>query len=435
MPIGMLGIADFLYRNHINTEIIHEKLEKILNKNFSLEKYVKEQNVNICCFDLNWHQQSKNVIDTVKRLKKSSSNIKIIIGGFTASRFAKEIVKKFKDIDYVIKGDAELPLLMLCKSMLGMKKINLNKIPNLVYRNDNHVIENKIRHQAGTNILGKISYANFGLIKNSDSYLRLRKDSEDLKKEKCIYFSAGRGCSETCLFCGGSRYGQQKYNNRPLVKFIPVNSTIKSLQKFSEQGIKIWNSCFDPNPNLNYYSHLFKKIREKNIKLTHYFDCFSLPSEKFIDDFKKTFTNDSCLNISPETGSESLRKHIRSFFYTNEELLLRLGHIAKLDIRTSVYFSTGLPFETKKDVKTTINLIKILRKRFPKIIIYVNPIDLEPGSIIFDHQNRFGIKSSLKSFEDIINAQKQPREINFSTKSFSGKTILKNAMDMRLTRD
>jgi radical SAM superfamily enzyme YgiQ (UPF0313 family) len=392
IPMGTFFIADFLKNKGIKTQIIHENLEKQLDNNFSIIKHIKKFNPTICCISINWHQQSTSTIKKILEIKESFPSLKIVTGGFTASYFAEKLLREFPSIDYVIRGDAETPLYKLAKNT------DPKTIPNLIWRNNKKkVITNKKTYQISNSILRNASFTNFKLLKNYQTYFEMRMNTESENNEGIFYFSAGRGCNGNCLYCAGGRLAQQKFNNRNSVFYYPIPFIISELKNLRKYKINTWNSCFDPNPYSDFYIKLFKEIRRNKIKLTHHFDCFGLPNKKFIDDFKATFSQKSALNLSPETGSETLRKKIKSFYYTNTNLLETITYIVKQKMNCSVYFSTNQPFETLADQKKTQQLLKEIQKISPKIEIYNQKIDLEPGSIHFENQTKLFTNSFFSS--------------------------------------
>lgn len=378
IPMGTFFIADFLNNKSIKTQIIHETIEKDLNKKFPLTAYIKKINPQFCCIPINWHQQMASAIKITREIKNNFPNIKIVTGGFTASYFAEKILKEYPFFDFAIRGDAELPLYKLIKSN------PLPTIPNLIWRKNSKIITNKLTYQITPTDLNKASFTNFKLLKNYKEYLKTRMNSHSSKNENIFYFSAGRGCNGNCLNCAGGRLAQQKFNNRKTVIIYPIPFVIAQLKNLKKYNINTWISCFDPNPYSDYYIKLFREIRRNKINLTHHFDCFGLPSEEFIDEFKTTFKSESALNISPETGSERLRKKIKSFFYTNKELLKTVDYIISKDIHCSIYFSNIQSLKpTAYDSIQTKKLIKNLRNISPEIKIYNQKVDLEPGSLLF----------------------------------------------------
>ena len=69
--MGLFSLASELEKSGFETEIIHLGIEKYLNKNFSISNYIKENEIKFAAFSLNWQQQSYDVIETARQIKKT----------------------------------------------------------------------------------------------------------------------------------------------------------------------------------------------------------------------------------------------------------------------------------------------------------------------------------------------------------------------------
>ena len=121
LPMGLNALANFLNENNYATEILHLQLEKAVDPQFNLIKYLKFHKRQIIGFDLHWHYQTFSVLTAVRNVKSMLPESIIILGGFTASFFARDIMSQFPDVDFVIKGDAEIPLLRLTQTLSTQK--------------------------------------------------------------------------------------------------------------------------------------------------------------------------------------------------------------------------------------------------------------------------------------------------------------------------
>lgn len=427
LPIGLVGLADFFKQNGYNSEILHLELEKSLDSKFDLINYLKSNNGNIFCFDLHWHYQSNKVIETVKRIKKEIPNSYIILGGFTASFFAEEILKKFKQVDFVIKGDAEIPLLNLIKELKAGRD-DFKLIPNLVWKQNGDVITNKQSFVISQEIINKIRFSNFKLIKHYQRYNRFHLNQKCLdcrkKCDKIFYYSCGKGCSVNCSFCGGSCLAQKNINNRNKPVFISHDSVIKDLKNTVSLGINTWYSSFDPYPNGDYYLKLFKRIRKEKLNLAIQFESWSFPTKKFIDEFVKTFDQEkSLIGISPESGSDSVRKKNKGYFYTNKQLINTLKYASSKKVNIWLYFTAGLPFEKKSDIMETLAMVNFMRNNFDNIRINNSFIELEPASPLFIQRRKYGILSNRRNFNDYYKIHKKRSNAGYRTKYLSESEI------------
>lgn len=124
-------------------------------------------------------------VETICRLIKSiRPDIKIVLGGNTASQFYTSLIQK-DYVDYIIRGDGELPLSELC---LGASYIH-----NAVYKKKGQIVVNPIEYiqdQA-----------------TSDVYLSNLEDilitPDHLLYMDSAYIYIGKGCSQRCIYCAG----------------------------------------------------------------------------------------------------------------------------------------------------------------------------------------------------------------------------------------
>ena len=111
MPMGLFPMADVLNKNGLDVEIIHIDLE--VGK--TIDEILDFAQVDMVGFDNHWVNESVVVMETAELIKKINPEIFVVIGGFTASLFAGEILADFPQIDAVIKGDGEVPIVELVR--------------------------------------------------------------------------------------------------------------------------------------------------------------------------------------------------------------------------------------------------------------------------------------------------------------------------------
>lgn len=410
MAMGIFALADYLQRNGYSSRIIHLGVEKIINRKFSIENYLKDKDIRSIGISLHWHYQSNNSINLIDKIKSTQRKIKIILGGFTASFFADEIMKENKNVDFIIRGDAENPLLRLMKE-ISKSKSDFSSIPNLTWRNNNKIIHNKHSYVATEVDINELNFSNFKIMKNFSIYSkvppRLSCYSKALLLEYNTFFlCVGRGCPVNCTFCGGARLSQQIINGRNKVIFRSHENVLTTIKDAVNAGINCLYVSFDPDPDRKYYIKLFELVRESKIDTSMAFECWSLPNREFVDEFKKTFGRGkySKLMISPESASEKLRKLHKGFFYTNNELVNILQYLKKREIFTEIYFSYPLPYETVREVNSTSNFIDLIKKKIGNYgSISVQYLDFDPVSPMFIYPAKYKIIKRAKSFSDYCN--------------------------------
>ena len=145
LPMGLLGLADLLERHGFSTQIVHEGVERMEDKTFSLLSYLREKTPRIVALDLHWHPQSYDVIETAKAIKAAFPHTYLVLGGFTASFFHEEILKNFDAVDGIIRGEGEKPLVELTRAVAGGNG-DLFSVPNLSWRRKGRILINPLSY-------------------------------------------------------------------------------------------------------------------------------------------------------------------------------------------------------------------------------------------------------------------------------------------------
>ena len=415
LPMGLLALADLLHRHGLSTQVLHLGLEWIEDRNFSVLDTLQEKSPRIVAFDLHWHHQSYDVMEIVKKVKASSPSTFIVLGGYTASFFHEEIMKNFDAVDGIIRGEAEVPMLELARTLLQGGN-DLFAVPNLTWRRKGRILMNPLSYVATEEDLNSLFFTNFPLLKNYSTYIRYLGQPFFVKgvskkknfwmyslKSPIYHLPVGRGCPVQCTWCGGGHLAQKAITGRREVVFRGVEKVLQTIQEALSYGYETFHICYDPYPqNPEYYLRLFSRIREEKIKMECFFECFGLPTVEFIQSFKATFPGSkSLVALSPDVGSVRARRIHKGYAYTNQALMECLDRLEQHQVFCDLFFTFGVPFEKKEDVYRTIRFQRELRKRYRYVKgIRTFTIEMEPGSPWHLNPELFGVKTRLRNFTD-----------------------------------
>ncbi len=120
MPMGLISIGDMLQKDGHEVRILNVGLEKKHNRKFSIEEYIKKFSPHFVGIDMHWYPYMYNSIKLAKIAKENGCIT--ILGGITASIFAKEILELFDFIDGVIIGEGEIPFSIAVNKWNNRKK-------------------------------------------------------------------------------------------------------------------------------------------------------------------------------------------------------------------------------------------------------------------------------------------------------------------------
>lgn len=421
MAMGIFSMANELYKIGFTPQILHLGIEKALNTDFDIAEYIKENNIKFIAISLHWHHQTYDSLNVAKHIKEINPDTFIVLGGYTSSAFAKDILEEHNYIDAVIKGEGEKPLTEIAKRFKD-GNFDLSGIPNTCWRDNNIVKINDILWFADEQDLNSYDFNGLKFLKNKEMYLNLNigfhhnleNNEYELKKEKQIVGCLGRGCPGNCTWCGGGFKAIKRITGRNKVTLRNPEIVAKEFIKFKkEYDIDTFYICYDPYPQKQeYLVNLFEMLgKEMPNQINIHFECFGLPSEDFANAFKKNLGEKSKIIISPEFGDDEYRKeHKNGFSYSNEQLLNCLSLINKLNINCLLYF-TELPNEHPLQKKKTHWLIDKIRQEYPDLDIDLIPIsDFEPFSPWVLEPEKYGIKPTLYTLKDYVKNSKGFRD-------------------------
>jgi B12-binding domain/radical SAM domain protein len=219
-PIGFAFLGEYLERNGINTRIVNLAQRMLEDDGFDVPSFLSRLRPRAFGIDFHWLTHAQGVLEVSRLLKEAHPDIPVILGGYTASFYHRELMQ-YPQVDFVIRGDsAEEPLRRLMESL--MHGGSLEGIPNLTYRDSRgEVAENPL------------SYVPANLEYLGDGYRYMIRSALKYRDRKSLGFFWNwwrypmtmvltcRGCSRDCAFCGGSGSALALLCGRGQVAFRP----------------------------------------------------------------------------------------------------------------------------------------------------------------------------------------------------------------------
>ncbi len=448
IPMGVFALCDILNKNQISAKIKHLGVEYIKDNDYSIVEYIKENKIKTVGLSLHWHYQAYDVIEIARKIKEASTETKVVLGGFTASIFANEIMNEYDWIDFIIAGDGEKGILELAKALKAGAK-DFAGVSNCIYRKAGKIIDNGISYLVNYDgELDEIDYANLSYLDHHQEYKDYFKlplfwslnssIKENMAKKisgatTTFPLMVGRGCAVNCSFCGGGRDAQLKICQRKQPVFRPVPRVVDTIEQALSFGYESFIICFDPNPNDDsYYINLFEEIRRRKIACGMGFESWGLPTKRFIEEFGKTFIKEtSYIALSPETFSEKVRKINKGFFYSNEAMCEAIESMKEEKVPVLLYMTIGLSGETSKDINDNALFTKELRKRYRDLLSIITvPVQLEPGSPLFENPEKYHAVTERKCFRDFYEYHKRPDSNPYSYLGYATHALEETACDI-----
>lgn len=277
-----------------------------------------------------------------------SSNIHVMAGSYHATIYPEEVIR-WKGIDSLVVGEAELPLQEFLKKW---PKLGNHKIGAFWFKNkDGKIIKNKPK----------------GIIEDFDQIPFPKFEIFDFEKllssrSHSAITLITRGCPYNCTYCWNNFHAKIYPPGTKFVRFRSADNAIKYLKKLIKTYPKVERFRFldDILPVYKEWREEFKGkyIKEINIPFTCNFRA------NFLDEDTAKFLKDiGCLYIffGVESGNQKILDNILKRNLNKEVVLKAFRYCQKYGIKTLAYNIIGIPFEKPENMIETMKFNAILK--------------------------------------------------------------------------
>lgn len=436
-PIGLTSIAEYLERAGYRVRMVNLAVRMLRDPNFDAEKLIKSLNSPVFGIDLHWMLHSHGAIEVARIVKWHHPEAKLILGGFSASYYHRELFN-YPEIDYVLRGDStEEPFRQLMACIMNNKEPI--SVPNLSWRDEEgEVHENPLSHVPDDLSDVMVHYYDYmvqSVVRHRDlsSYLPFR----NWLRYPITAVLTCRGCTKNCLICGGSAAAFRDAYNRGYPAFRTpeaVARDVKSIGRITSGPIFILGDIRQAGEDYAY--RLLELLSQERTKNQLILELFSPAPRDLLKEMGEACPG-FCLEISPESHDPEVRaacgKH-----YSNEDLEETVaGALAAGCQRVDVFFMTGLPKQTTKSVMDTIDYCGFLLDRFDRTVPFVAPLSpfLDPASLAFENPERYGYRLRFRTLEEHRRALVKPSwkyTLNYETEWMTRNQIVSSAYEALL---
>jgi B12-binding domain/radical SAM domain protein len=418
-PIGFTTIAEYLERHGWHVRIVNLAVRMLRSRRYDPERTIRSLNPLAFGIDLHWMPHVHGALEVARLVKKHHPQTPVILGGFSASYFAEELVQR-PEVDFVVRGDStEEPVRLLMEQLRAQARGEplphaWEAIPNLTWTDAaGQVHQNPITFSPPNldHVMLDYSY----VVRAVARYLDLASfiPFGDWLRYPITAALTVRGCTYGCKTCGGSRQAYRRIHNRAEPAFRSPEDLVRDIRnigRFSNGPIFILGDLRQPGED--YALRVFDAIgRYEGPVIVELFDG---ADRGFLERLARAFPNFT-LEISPESHDERVR-HAFGRPYTNAALEATLAHTLEVGARrVDVYFMIGLPYQTYGSVMGTIDYCEHLLQRFTgpgdrRLFPFISPLApfLDPGSEVWEAPEKYGYRLFWRTAEEHRRALVQP---------------------------
>lgn len=379
--LGLLALAAWLKANGFHPQAIHAPLARLSGA--TIEKLVAEiiaDDPLLVAIALNWVHFSNGAIDLSRKLKATAPQIPVVLGGQHASLFYEDILRLHGSVvDGVIVGEAELPLLHLCRTLAA------GEIPSDI---------------AGLAVPGA-AWTRPNVVRDIDalpfySYRAMRQ--QPLQPDVAALSTVRGACPYQCAWCIEPVIG--KAQGRTKLQFHSADYVAGQICTLMNEGISRFtiqdNFFVGGDAKL---TELAGAIGRRNLRPQH-LNIFAHP-ESFTYAGLRAIS-DMCDRTSVDYGVETGCARVATFNhrrFDSERVVEAIVDAVNAGVEPYTWWMVGLPGEDDESLAATERLIE-RTMRVGGIPRWVSPLILFPLTPVHANPETYGVDVRFRGFED-----------------------------------
>ena len=429
-PIGFTTIASHLESIGYEVRIANIATKMLASAKFDPERFIRSIDADLFGIDLHWMPHVQGSLELAKMVKRHHPDKPIVMGGFSASYYHEELLRKHPEVDFVLRGDStEEPFKQLMDSVSGSR--SFDKIPNLSWRDGDRLRINPLSYVPADLDGIKIDY---GLIVRKVLRYRDLEGHLPYKNWKSNPMSIAvsvRGCTHNCVNCAGSCESFKGNFGRDRPAFRSPELLAEDVAR-AEQYVKGATFVVGDirQAGRQYATRFLSELKRNKVKNEVVIELFTPADKEFAEEVAKSAEKFS-VQMSPETHDESVRK-AQGKPYTNAGLEKSAEHFLDAGCgRFDLFYMIGLPLQTRRSVDETVKYTQTLYKRFKgkRLFPFISPLApfLDPGSIAFENSEKIGFRLFASTLEDHLRLSTLPSwkyVLNYETNWLSRSAIV-----------
>ena len=340
---------------------------------------LKDINPDIIGFSTRSIYESSSSINSLMEKVKNVSSAITIAGGFGSTFNPAKYANIF---DYACVGEGEDALIKVAECVNRNRKEDIKKISNLVYKEKDEVIFNKLEPLTDSEdywfspSMEKVKryVIENNIVEEGTVFIKNILDKDPAYVGE-YYTMVGRGCLWDCSFCSGGRFYMKYRENEVPIKrrrLRSIECVIKELkntkEKYHFKKIFFMDSYF--TAPVSYIIEFFKVYKDE-INLPFFAQFFSPQVFKNPEILKSAYEAGlSHTVVGIQSGSERLSSDIMNRRESNENLLKFANMICQYEnVLLDYHLVTHNPFETKDDILETFDLLGELPKKNAQLVL------------------------------------------------------------------
>jgi B12-binding domain/radical SAM domain protein len=411
-PIGFTTMAEYLERHGFRVRIANLAVRMLNQESFDPEDLIRGLNPTAFGIDLHWLPHAHGALAVAGIVKRHHPDTPVIFGGFSSTYFHEELIR-YPFVDYVVRGDStEEPLRQLMAYLTGNHAghdglpapASLDDIPNLTWKSADGTVRvnpHTYRPDNLDHVMLDYRYVVRAAARDLDlgSYVPFK----DWMDYPILAALSCRGCTQSCVICGGSAAAFRQMHGRPRPAFRNPEMLAEDVRRsaaMSRGPVFVLGDL--RQAGRGYAERFFDAIRGFTGPVM--LELFYPASREFLEQMAAALPNFT-LEVSLESHDPTVRQAFGKP-YGNEPMERTMADaLAAGARRLDAFFMIGLPQQTQDSVLETIDYCEDLLQRFGRdgrLAPFISPLApfLDPGSRGFEEPDEHGYRLLARTLEE-----------------------------------
>ena len=389
---GILYLAAYLRRHGVEAYVrLNDADESDAELARSLSALVAHVRPRLVGISLKWYHHLARAQLIARTLRAIDPEVRIVLGGNTASHFWRELAA-WDCVDHLVLGDGEVPLLSLCRGEASP--------PNVITRAaDGSARRAPLRYVQKASSGDDIYYSHF------DDIFLSQLDLHSFSG----WVAPGKGCAESCLYCGGSR-GVHLASFGRAVPFLRDPASVQ--RDHREIAHRTWQLRYDfEGGTAEFFQRAWAGIDLSRHACTYF--LWGAPSPELLGALAKTFQRVyAILDVgcfSESQRQELMRRRLLKLCPPDRELLDVIAACRRHpNLQLEVSGIAGLPFASERTLEQERRLVE--RVLGLGCAVAYQRLEVQPGALVTEYPERFGMAAEARSFTELLDsfARREP---------------------------
>ncbi|MBN1883021.1 MAG: TIGR04190 family B12-binding domain/radical SAM domain protein [Deltaproteobacteria bacterium] len=427
-PIGFSSIAEHLSKNGASVRIINLAYLILKRPNMDVRRFLRRLRARAFGISLHWLPHAHGAVTLARMLKEVQPDVPVIFGGYSSTYFHREIIS-YPFVDFILRGDStERATLKLVEAIRNGG--DFSQVSNLTWKKNGRIIVND-RMIVETH-LNDFTNDYRTMFRKAVKYCSpvAMTPIHDWWRYPITMMVTCRGCKNNCAFCGGSNFAMKRFLDRRDVAFRDperVARDVKDLSQFTTAPIFIVGDLRHASDA--YARTIIDRLVEGRVQNHLVLELFNAAPKAYFEALGSLAHVN--FEISPETHDDALRKRSGKP-YTTQQIEDNITWALENGIeKFDVFFMIGIPGQDEASVMETVEYAGLLMRRFgTRVMPFIAPLApfLDPGSLAFEHSDRYGYTVLFRTFKKHLEALEKPSwkyMLNYETEHLSRDDIVR----------